>query len=372
MPLFPVSAVGACDAIRAEATAIAGDNAAFNLGRINGMLDFVTNPLNDSGVEAVTVGQPSQTVQTLRILYDQRTRPCQVSTDPATNICNDTGTTVARKQAFVDIDKKITSPTRYFSVEDMAVLCGQKTDGNDARKQHTFIRQRLDNDLRATRERFNEILLAEANVRVGRYYGSFGASGTGYRNVQLLDTNNTQQPDQGLPLNANFVDIQMDYQNMQFTGVPNLIGQGYLDKFIRLNEMSCCNSATPYEDAVAKSGMAYYFDQSANAVLGANKFLVIPYGIFHLFTYNVNRAININTELEAHTVVSDPVNPRIKWNLDFKWDCTTNRWKYAYSLHWTAWNVYQADSFSTDTGTPDCGDELYGVTGIFGYQATVG
>lgn len=372
MPLFPENAVGACDAFRMEATDIAKDNAAFNLGRANGMLDLMTNPLNDGGVEARTVGDQDQTIQTLRILYDQRTRPCQVSTDPDTNICNDTGTTVARKQAFVSIDKKITSPARYFTVADMAVLCGRKSEGNDARKQHDFIRQRLDNDLRATRERFDEILLAEANARVGRYYGSFGATGTGYRNIQLLDTNNTQQPDQALPLSGNFVDIMMDYQNMQFSGIPNIVGQGYLDKFIRLNDMACCNAAIPYEDALQKSGVAYYFDQSANAVLGANRFLVLPYGILHLFTYNVNSGININEPLEAHTVVADPVNPRIKWNLDFKWDCTTNRWKYMYSLHWTVWNVYQSDSFATDSGTPDCGDELFGVTGVWGYQATIG
>jgi hypothetical protein len=76
--------------------------------------------------------------------------------------------------------------------------------------------------------------------------------------------------------------------------------------------------------------------------------------------------------LEAHTVVTDPENPALKWNLDFKWDCTTERWKYMYSLHWTLFNIFQSDSFGTDTGTPDCGDELFGMTGVYGYQVTVG
>lgn len=371
MPSFPVTAIGACDAIRVEATAIAKDNAPFNLGRANGMLDFLTNPINEQGIDIREI-EDSETVRSLAIYYDQRTKPCQVSTDPATNICNDTGTTVARKRAIVDIDKKITSPARFFTVDDMAVLCGPKTGGNNATRKSEFIRQRLDNDLRATRERLDEILLAEANARVGRYYGWQANTGTGYRNIQLLDSNNTQQPDQSLPLGANFVDIIMDYQNMQFSGAPAMIGQGILDKFIRLNKMACCNAAIPYEDAVAATGGAYYFDQAANAVLGANKFLVIPNGILHLLTYNKNRSININTDLEAHVVVTDPVNPKLKWNLDFKWDCTTERWKYMYSLHWTVFNVFQSDSFGSDTGTPDCGDELAGVTGIWGYTATQG
>jgi hypothetical protein len=363
MPLFPENAVGACDAFRLEATAMAGENAPFNLGRANGALDFITDPNNDRGVEVMTLGNDSENVRTARILYDQRTRPCQVSTDPNTNICNDTGITVTRKQAFAQIDKKISSPARYFTVEDMAVLCKDK---------NTFIRERLDNDLRATRERFDEIILAEMAARKGKRYGWDGtttAAGVD-TNIQLLDNNNTQQPDQDLPLAGNFVNIQMDYANMQFSGAPAVIGQGYFDKFIRLQKLSCCNSATPYEDAIQAAGVAYFFDQSANAVLGNNKILVIPRGILHLLTYNVNNIIKINEPLEAHTVVSDPVNPRIKWNLDFKWDCTTNRWKYMYSLHWTMFNVIQSDSFGTDTGTPDCGDELFGVTGVWGYQVT--
>lgn len=361
MPLFPETAVGACDAFRMEATALAGANAAFNLSRATGALDFMTDPNNDNGVEVMTVGNSAETIQTARILYDQRTKPCQVSTDPNTNVCSDTGTTVARKQAFAQIDKKISSPTHYFTVEDMAVLCQGKTE---------FIQNRLRNDLRATRERWDEIILAEMNARVGKYYGWSGITGTGYQNLQLLDSNNTQQPDQDLPLGGNFVNLIMDYENMQFSGAPAVIGQGYFDKFIRLQKLSCCNSATPYEDAIAQAGVAYYFDQAANAVLGNNKVIVLPRGILHLLTYNVNNIININTQLEAHTVVSDPVNPRIKWNLDFKWDCTTNRWKYMYSLHWTLFNVYQADSFGSDTGTPDCGDELAGITGVWGYQIT--
>src|SRR6478736_4114935 len=98
---FNMSAVGACDAIRAEATDIAGQNAPFNLGRINGALDFITDPQNDIGLTADRVSADDAKVTTLRILYDQRTKPCQVSTDPNTNICVDTPVTVSRKQAFV-------------------------------------------------------------------------------------------------------------------------------------------------------------------------------------------------------------------------------------------------------------------------------
>jgi hypothetical protein len=371
MSLFPYTAVGACDAIRQEATRLGGANAPFNLGRQNGMLDYMTNPMTNEGLESSVVSSGDDVVTTMRLLYDQRTRPCQASTDPNTNICNDDTTTVARKQAFVEIDKKITSPARYFSLNDMIVLCDPD--------KNTFIRTRLLNDLRATRERFNEILLAEGYARRGKNYhwdGTTTAAGSN-KAIQLLDSNNPNSPDQYVPLPSNFLKFAMDYQNMQFSGAPALIGQGNLDYFMRLAKLACCNAAIPFEDAVAQTGAAYYFDQAANAVLGTsgtstNALMIAP-GALHLLTFNKNNISGLpNNDLEAHTVVTDPENPALKWNLDFKWDCTTERWKYMYSLHWTLFNIFQSDSFGTDTGTPDCGDELFGMTGVYGYQVTVG
>lgn len=355
---FPQNAVGACDAIRREVTDI-GDNAPFNLGRATGALDFITDPQNNTGLEIATV-MPSggKKVATLRLLYDQRTKPCQVSTDPATNICTDTPTYVPRREALVSISKKITSPPRFFDNDDMVVLC---TDMNE------FIRARLLNDLRATRERLDEIILAEMNARVGKRFGWASNTAAGsYATLQLLATSGGQP----VPLAGNYQDILMDYENMQFTGTPAIIGQGYFHKFIGLQKMACCNATTPYGEAIAGAGAAYYFDQAVNSVVGANKILVSAYGILHLLTFNKNNNINFSTPLEAHTVITDPENPFLKWNLDFKWDCTTERWMYEYSLHWEIFNVISGDAFGSDSGTPDCGDELLGVTGLWGYNVT--
>lgn len=361
---FDMNAVGACDAIRQEATALAGMNAPFLLGRATGALDFITDPQNVQGLSSEVVSSSDEKVTTLRILYDQRTKPCQVSTDPNTNVCVDTPTSPPRKQAFVNIDKKITTPARYFSNADMVVLC--KEMGDDKKAGH--IRDRLQNDLRAGRERLDEIILAELSARRGKIYswdGTTTAAGSS-KTLQLLSSTGGQD----VPLPSNYVNMTMDYQNMQFEGVPAVIGQGYFDKYMKLQQMACCNSTTPFSQAVEAAGMAYYFDQAANAVLGANQVVVMPYGIIRLLTFNKNNNINFSTPQEAHTVVTDPVNPFLKWNLDFKWDCDTERWKYQYSIHWTLFNVIQSDSFGIDSGTPDCGDELFGITGVAGYNIT--
>jgi hypothetical protein len=373
MPLFPYTAVGACDAIRQEATNLLGENAPMNLTRATGMFDYMTNPLYGGDIEKSVVSPDGATIATMRLLYDQPTRACQVSTDPNTNICTDTTTTVARKQAFVEIDKKITSPARHFTVSDMAVLCDPD--------KNTFIRTRLLNDLRATRERWDEILLAEGLARRGKIYHFDGTTTNAGANktLQLLDSNNVNHTDQDIPLPSNFVNFQLDYQKMKFGGSPAIVGEGILHKFMTLEKLACCNAAIPFEDAVAQSGIQYYYDQAGNAVLGssgipinANTVLMLVPGALHLLTYQKNNIININTDLEAHTVVTDPVNPSVKWNLDFKWDCSTETWKYSYSTHWTIFNVFQSDSFASDTGTPDCGDDLTGVTGVFGYSVSRG
>lgn len=366
---FDHGLVGACEYIRREAEDLAGENYAFNLGRINGALDMLTSPDN-GGIETELITAPGSNgskLAQLRVLYDQRSRPCQASTSLTTNVCNDTGITPVRKQFFKSIGKKISSPVRSFTNDQLVIICKGSKE---------FIRSWLVNDLRATRERLNEVLLAELNAMVGKNYGwdESTTSAGSYKDIQVLTT----QSGQDIPTPANYVTIEQDFKNMQLTGLPAIIGAGNFDRFMRLHGLSCCNSTTPYGEAVLSAGSAYFYDHSANDVLGANKLLVLPFGVVHLLQFNENENIkdvfgndgNLGTEI--HTTIPDPAGYPIKWNFDMKWDCTTKTWKYMYSVHWDIFNVYQTDSFGTDTGTPDCTDELIGMTGVFGYRATKG
>lgn len=364
---FDHTIIGACERIRREAETLAGQNYAFNLGRINGALDMLTSPDN-GGIESSLISYNEGTkIGQLKVLYDQRTRPCQASTSQNTNICNDTTTPVSRKEFIKSIGKKISSPARIFTNNDLVVICQDSSE---------FIQNRLRNDLRATRERWNEVLLAEMNAMVGKSYhwdGTETAAGS-YYDLQLLYQSNGQD----LPQPANYVTIEQDFKNMQLTGLPAIIGAGYFDRFMRLHGLSCCNTATPYGEAVLQANAAYFYDHAANDILGANRLLVLPFGIVHLLTFNKNKNImnllgadgRIGSEI--HTVVADPDGYPIMWNFDMKWDCSIEAWKYMYSVNWDIFNIYQPDSFATDTGTPDCTDDLIGMTGVFGYRATRG
>lgn len=377
MPLnaFDHTIVGACQNIQREAEDLAGSNYAGNLGRINGALDMVTSPDN-GGVDTKLINPPGTNgnkLAQLQVFYDQRARPCQASTSLTTNVCNDTGIRVARKQFHKTIGKKISSPIYQFTNDELVIICKGSKE---------YIQSWLLSGLRATKERWNEVLLSELNAMIGKKYrhdGTEAAAGV-YTDVQLL----TSSGGQYLPMPANYISIEQDFKNMQLTGVPAMIGAGNLDTFYRLHGMSCCNQATPYSEAIQNAGAAYFYDHAAGDILGANRFLVIPFGIVHMLTFNENENImdvngggNLGTEI--HMVIPDPdgltkfVNGKripVKWNFDVKWDCTNKSWKYMYSVHWDVFNVYQTDSFAQDGGTPDCSDDLLGMSAVFGYRAT--
>jgi hypothetical protein len=364
---FDHTIIGAAENIRKEAENMAAGNYAFNLHRINGALDFITAPDN-GGVESdlVTYDEGTKIAQ-MKVTYDQRTRPCQTSTSLSTNICNDTAIASSRKAVTKSIGKKISSLPRLFRNDDLVVISQGSPE---------FIQKRLMSDLAATRERLNEVLLAEIAALTGKIYhhdNTETAAGN-YRNLQLLYSSNGQY----VPQPANYMQIEQDFRNMQLTGVPGIIGNGKFDTFIRLNQMACCNTVTPYGDAIRASNAAYFYDHAINDVVGADRTLVVPFGILHLLTFNKNNNIkqllgsNGYIGSEIHTVIPDPVYPGLSWNLDMKWDCTVEAWKYMYSVHWDLFNVYQPDSFSSDTGTPDCSDDLIGMTGVFGYKITAG
>jgi hypothetical protein len=355
--------VGVCQRIQVQAKDLAGKNYAFNLGRQTGALDFILDPMN-GGVKAELSQRGNKAVRGT-VFYRSRTKPCEIlDGDEAktAGIC-DEGEDASIKEVPVELNDAIANKPRRFAAADMAAICQDTT---------SFVNETLASDMRAMRERLDEKVLAKIAVDIGvkiRQDGTEVAADE-YTDVQLLGTVNSQPH----PLIGNYqAKLLADYTNMQFSGVPALIGQGNLDTFYNLADMSCCNSSNiSFDAAVGKAKAAYFFDQAANNILGANRFIMATFGAAHLLWYNKNRAININTQTNQHIVIQDPVYPRLYWDLDFKWDECDEVWKYQLSASFDVFNLFQADSFSTDSGesSPSCYDELYGVTGLWGYRAT--
>lgn len=364
-PNIPLDLAGHCDSVLKHASDYAKQNYAMNLERPLGALDYLLSPAN-GGIKAELSYKGKNRIQA-RIEYKQPAKSCQILTgDDAreTSICDD-GITPAPKEVNVNLEQAISTPPLKFPAAQFHTIC-QDID--------SFMREYVYTYFRAMREKLNDSALALIAADAGpklRHDGTTVGAGA-YTDVNLLRTINGQSH----PLFSNYQEyLLQDYEKMKFNGIPVLIGAGNLQTFLNVAEMSCCNSANiSFDGSVAKNGAAIYKDWNAGATLnGANRFLMTAFGVSHLLWFNKNRDMGKpNNDLVRHITVPDPVYPRLSWDLDFKWDECAEEWSIQHSAQWDVFNVFQADSFASDSGeaSPSCDDELLGVTGIWGYNAT--
>lgn len=363
-PTVNLDLAGHCDTVLKYAKDYAKSNYAMNLERSLGALDYIIDPSN-GGLKA-ELSQKGKNRIEARIEYKQPAKACQILTgDEARNtgIC-DEGVEPAPKEVTVTLEQAISTPPLKFGASQFHSIC-QDID--------SFMREYVYSYLRAMREQLNDqifaLIAADAGPKL-RHDGSTAAAGA-YTDVTLLKTIN----DQSHPLLGNFQEyVLQDYQKMKFNGLPVLIGAGNLQTFMNLADLSCCNSSNiSYESAIAKAGAAIYKDWNAGSTLGgANRFLMTAFGVSHLLWFNKNLGMGKpNNDLVRHITIPDPVYPRLSWDLDFKWDECDEFWIMQHSAQYDVFNVFQADSFASDSGesSPSCDDELLGVTGIWGYNA---
>lgn len=365
MANFNLDLGGACEKMVAQAKDYAKKNYAGpgGLGKVNGVLDFLTSPSN-GGVSSELITSAGK-IKKARVLYKQRTKSCEINTGTAglnAALC-DSPVQQDVKEAVISVARRVATEPRMFTNERMAVIC---------QDVQSFVDEYLMSDQRAMREALDfqmGSLMAANGGKLIQQNGTTVAPGV-YTDKKIIVADSNGQ---NIPLTGTYNDVLMDYQNMQFTGSPALIGQGFLQTFFKLAKFACCNSATPYASAIADAGAAFFLDQQANSFLGANnRFLMAAFGVEHLLIFNENRNININTDVFKHVVIPDPVYPQITWDLDFKWDECAKAWIYMQSAYYDIFNVMRADSFSTNTtNSPgSCTDELQGVLGVWTYRAT--
>lgn len=362
MPLNPnYDIVGACQLVREEAANLAGINYGFNLQRKTGMLDWLTSQEN-GGTNARYIGKEGHLTK-LEVFYDQRTKECQITDDCFDGIC-DGGTTPVRKRFEFTLDNCINTPTRAFELDDLTTLCV------DPKK---WIQDRLASDQRAGREHLSRKMIAEVDALVGinrRFDGSTTPAGTP-TNIDLITNDGYGQ---AIPLPGNFARVMLDYQTNQLNGMPAFIGQGNFELFWKTHGWSCCNATTPYGESNLEGEGRFYVDQIANSVLTPNEILMIAPGAVKSVFWAENvlvEKMGTNTNQNQSIVIPDLAGYPFSWNLDMFWDICTKSWKYKMSLQWGVFGTFRDDSFASNAdteGSPDCSDELDGMTGVFLYN----
>jgi len=361
MPLLN-NLVGACNSILGYMADVQAPNYAFTLGKKLGYLDYITSGLNISMTNpTMTQMKSNGKIKRVELIYSQRTKDDVIKTGQAAmdaSLC-DNVETFEEKNDIVEIDNRIATRVLSFSNEQLNEIC---------ENPRAFMDKYIFQEMQAGREKLDKVLLAETDAAAGKIIGHDGTitadpgAGAG-KPIKLIAV--TTEGDRK-PLFGPWGTVGLDYTNMELNGTPAIIGQGISYEFMQLARWSCCNSAIPFDDAVALAGYAYFLDQNVNAVMGNNEFLVIAPGSQILLTYNENVNIGINTETNRHIVVQDPLYPGLKWDVDFRWNECDKAWNTFLSVWFKLYNTFQDDSFNCS----GVADRLCGMTGIFKYIAT--
>lgn len=341
---------------------IVGKNYAFDASRATGTLDFLTGPAGGGARMDLTSVEEGRKYRTAKVHYKLRTKPCEILTDDSVGDVCDTASEPAELSTTIEITKRVGTTPKKFTNDRMINIC-QNTQA--------FINEYVLSDMKALRIKANDMLLALLDAGSGRNHRYNGTEVAEITNTSLQLLGTDAATGTQVPLYANFSDIVLDFQNNQMQGIAQLIGQGNLHKFMTLSRFSCCNAAgVAYDSAIAQSGVAYYLEQGANTVLGANEFLVVAPGVASLLWFNRNRNINIQSPTVAHIVMPDPIYPQIAWDFDFKWDECDKVWIYSLSADFDLFTPPTDQFGSEDLSSPVCEDDLVGTTGIFKYIAT--
>jgi hypothetical protein len=354
--------VGACNSILGYMEDLQGQNYAFNLGKKLGYLDYITSGLNISMTNpTMSQMKANGKIRRVELVYSQRTKDdvIRTGTDAMNATLCDDAETFQEQSTIVEIDNRIATRVLRFTNEQLNEIC---------ENPRAFMDKYIFQEMRAGREKLDKVLLAETDAAAGKILGHDGTttSDPGAGAGKSLKLISVASNGERVPLFGPWGQIGLDYTNMELNGTPAVIGQGISYEFLQLAKWSCCNSAIPFDDAVALAGLAYFLDQNVNTVMGNNEFLVIAPGSQILLTYNENVNIGINTETARHIVIQDPVYPQLKWDLDFRWNECEKAWDTFLSFYFKLFNTFQDDSFN-GSGSPD---RLDGMTGIFKYVAT--
>lgn len=332
---------GICVAVQTSLLEILGSKAPQLKRTQVGYLQALVSSQNTAGITQVPVDPGNGKKKTVRITYIQRGSPSDVV---------HTDSTVCDPQVFpeplettADVTKFIATKWFGFNVEDMRLLCQA-----DSEYRAMVMSSKID------------ILMVELDKKLIALQAlNFGAFNpviyTGFKDVELLTSN-------GAAMNyVGEAQMEADFQALDTTDRPIVIGAGKLNLYAKMAQIGCCNDGGLN---LAQAGnMDFFYDRFVDGILGANHFIGLVPGYVQLLTWNkyVGSYLVDNDPIYAQGTVTDPltgITLDMKWVYDY--DCA-EQYKVRFSLHYDLWFI-PTNSFDTD-------DELSGVNFTLHYRA---
>ena len=305
-----------------------------------GYLQALVSPQNTAGVTQVPIPLNGKKRQ-VRITYIQRGTSSDVAHTEAAN-CN-VEVFPEPKDETIDVTKFIRTKWFGFNQEDMRLLCesGDEYRAQVMNSKIDILMVELDKAL---------IALQAAN------FGAFNPVNYGtYKNVEMLNS-------AGNAINyLGEAKIREDFQNLDSTDKPIVIGSGNLSLYASMAQIGCCNDLG--QDLSQAGNLDFFRDRFVDQILGANHFIGLVPGYVQLLTWNkyVGEYFVDNNPIFSQGTVVDPftgIQVDMKWVYDY--DCN-EQYKVRFFLNYDLWFI-PTDSFAS-------GDELEGVNFTLHYRA---
>lgn len=265
------------------------------------------------------------------------------STDEVESVC-ESGSAVNMTYIEKSISQYRATPVLLFTDAQMRTICGSSA-AYRANALATYI-DKMFRDMNAD-------LATLAIAAAGNHYDGV----TGTVNVPMLywDGLNEAAKPQGQ------VDVRENFENLGYMGRPILVGNGYLSRYMKYQDIGCCND---YGQIIGESDpFAFYRDLDyGTAASNANAFLAFAPGAMQLLVApKFVGEFAINAPQRARMSIVDPYTG-LPIDMDVSQDCDMN-WRVKYSINF--------DLFATPDDVNECeGDGGEGTNGIFKYVAT--
>lgn len=351
-----------CPAINTQLAALAGEHAPQMKTDQNG---FVLALNSEYNYNAMNVGMtnragsplelmsPDGRVHRIQIMNQQRATADEMGSTPLT--CHLTGETTVADNFAKEIDPyndgnlmAVTSPILEIDEHDVRELCENFVSWRGG----TMMRQ-----MNGMVNKMNQDLITKASTLFGNYLGGTN-SGTSPISLDLIQTSSGQSA-------ANYfgeVLLHSTLSDARLSGIPMVIGNGYLRDYNLVRKVGCCNRVGI--DLNAPVQYAWFEDNNVGEILSdPNAFIALEAGAFGFIPLleNVGEYAKQTATFTQGTIYNPLINMMFDLKMQFDEDCS--KWKLRMYLNYYPLALYDgADMYKGS-------DPLYGVNGIYKFLA---
>lgn len=330
---------GICEKIQTSLNDLMGSNSPEKKRTPVGYLQAITSPTNTAGLSVIPIDLGNGKKRSVRVTYAQRGSETDIQ-----STANDGCTAEIYKTPYeeiVSIEDVMSTKGIAFSEEEMAKLCE-----SDA----SWIARIISAEFDPFMTTLNKALITKQASNFGNF-----ADGTSTVHTRQLLVAATQSP---YYYGEN--QIMNDFEDINFTGRPMLIGGGKLRDYTRISKIGCCNAQGI--DLGQAGDFDYFNDRHVGTILGgADEFIGLAPGNTQLLTFNKYRgprAKNFGNVIK--TTIMDPFTG-ILLDMNWKYNDCDEVWILTFSLNYNMFFL-PTNAFAT-------GDELDGVNYSLHYKA---